>query len=94
MSKPKLTGKMKNSTVFLNSIIAGSGLKLLKLDLNPLYMDALADTCSTHCLITVDSFSKIPGTNFVTVRLNMKVAGHTLKDNIVGATSLPVKFYT
>jgi hypothetical protein len=24
----------------------------------------------------------------------MKVAGHTLKDNIVGATSLPVKFHT
>jgi hypothetical protein len=33
MSKPKLAGKRKNTTVFLNSISAGSGLKLLKLDL-------------------------------------------------------------
>jgi hypothetical protein len=57
-------------------------------------VDALADTGSTHCLITADSFSKIPGTNFVPVQLNMKVACHTLKDNIVGATSLPVKFHT
>jgi hypothetical protein len=94
MSKPKLAGKRKNTTVFLNSISAGSGLKLLKLDLNPLQIDALADTGSTHCLITADSFSKIPGTNFLPVQLNMKVAGHTLKDNIVGATSLPVKFHT
>jgi hypothetical protein len=94
MSKPKLVGKRKNTTVFLNSISAGSGLKLLKLDLNPLQVNALADTGSTHCLITADSFSQIPGTNFIPVQINMKVEGHTLKDNIVGATSLPVKFLT
>jgi hypothetical protein len=40
----------------------------------------------------VEAFQRIKGATYVATQINMKVAGHVLKNNIIGRTLLPVKF--
>ena len=63
-------------------------MKLIKMQIGHVSIDALADTGSSHCLITVDAFNKLENVQFEGVSMIMKVAGSSLKDNIVGKTTL------
>jgi RNase H-like domain found in reverse transcriptase/Reverse transcriptase (RNA-dependent DNA polymerase)/Integrase zinc binding domain len=94
LSKPRKATKRQPQMVLLNNTAVSSELKLVDLDLSHIQIPALVDTGSSHCLITVETFQKLKGATFETAHLNMKVAGHVLKNNIIGRTLLPVKFTT
>ena len=93
-SKPKrVTGKKKKSRpVVLNSMSCGSNIRLTHFELDELKLQALVDTGSTHCLLSVQEYHKLKNKNFRPLRLSMKVAGHILTNNIIGKTTLPVVF--
>jgi hypothetical protein len=69
-----------------------SDLKLINIDISPVTIPVLVDTGASHCLISVEAFQRIKGATYEATQLNMKVAGHVLKNNIIGRTLLPVKF--
>ena len=50
------------------------------------------DTGSTHCLISAENYQKLTGNYFIPMKLHMKVAGHVLKDNVIGKANIPVEF--
>ena len=92
-SKPKRPlKKRKEPKVALNSVSAGSNIRLTQFGLDELKLQALVDTGSTHCLLSVEQFHKLKDKSFRALKLNMRVAGHVLTNNIIGKTTLPVEF--
>ena len=87
--------KGKKQEVSINSIdFAAPTLKTASFAVSGKSFSALIDTGSTHCLISVKSFQKLKGSLFTPLRVNMKVAGSVLRDNVVGSTTLLTSFQT
>ena len=84
LSKPKHVARDKQYIVSVNSINTGPAVKLVHLDFDTFTVPALVDTGSTHCLISVEQYQKLSSILFIPLKLHMKVAGHTLKDNVIG----------
>src|SRR5450830_364582 len=85
----------KKQEVSINSIdFAAPTLKTASFAVSGKTFSALIDTGSTHCLISVKSFQKLKGSIFTPLRVNMKVAGSVLRDNVVGSTTLLTSFQT
>jgi hypothetical protein len=57
-------------------------------------MVALMDTGSTHNLLAYDVFVTLQDKTFTPVNMDMKVAGSTLSNNIVGKAQLNTVFET
>ena len=93
-SKPRRVSKRTQRAISINTINNGPTIKLEELNLNKFNIPALIDTGSTHSLISAESYQKIPGSFFTPVKLHMKVAGHVLKNNVIGRAYLPVEFKT
>ena len=94
LSKPKkLTKKLGSNKVELNSVSAGSEIRMINVKMQNCSMSALVDTGSTNCLISVETFQKLENRLHMPVKLNMKVAGHVLANNIVGIAVMPVIFW-
>ena len=103
LSKPKHVARDKQYIVSVNSINTGPAVKLVHLDFDTFTVPALVDTGSTHCLISVDTgsthclisveqYQKLSSILFIPLKQHMQVAGHTLKDNVIGKAQLPVRF--
>ena len=92
LSKPKHVARDKQYIVSVNSINTGPAVKLVHLDFDTFTVPALVDTGSTHCLISVEQYQKLSSILFIPLKLHMQVAGHTLKDNVIGKAQLPVRF--
>ena len=94
-SKPKrVSNKKKQQEVLLNAVSSGATIKLVKLNFLSFSVSALVDTGSTHCLLSIEAYQKFKDKPFMPIKLHMKVAGHVLKDNIIGKVLLPVQFET
>jgi len=92
LAKNKKKAKKTKGIVNLNVNNYNSGtMRMVSLDLNGKKISALADTGSSHCLITTEFFAQLTGANFENITMLMRVAGSTLKDNIVGKTNLILK---
>ena len=90
--KPKKGKKSKPKSVSINSIdFSSPSLKLVEFSVGKTPIEALVDTGSTHCLMSVDTFRKL-NLSFRPLSLPMKVAGGVLQDNIVGLTSVVMTF--
>jgi hypothetical protein len=65
LSKPKkkasskYSAKPKPITPTLNNMVVSSDLKVIRLKLNPIAVQALVDTRASHCLVSVEAFQKI-----------------------------------
>ena len=94
LSKPNKIKKKPRTVVSINSINNGPTVKLIKLNLKDISITALMDTGSTHCLISAENYQKLTGNYFIPMKLHMKVAGHVLKDNVIGKANIPVEFKT
>ena len=95
LSKPKKLSKQKGTACAeLNSVSAGSEIRMINIKVQNCTMSALVDTGSTNCLLSVETFQKLESRIYMPVKLNMKVAGHVLADNIVGVAIMPVLFQT
>ena len=94
LSKPKHIARDKQYIVSVNSINTGPTVKLVSLDFDAFTVSALVDTGSTHCLISAEQYQQLSSIPYIPLKLHMKVAGHTLKDNVIGKAQLPVKFKT
>ena len=80
--------------VVLNSMTSVIGeMKMVHFQLNNLDVSALADTGSSHSLITVDTFNKLKNMHIEPVEMIMKVAGLSLKNNVIGKTTLDFIIY-
>ena len=80
--------------VVLNSITSSIGeMKMLQIHLNNQDVGALADTGSSHSLITVETFNRLKITYFEPVEMVMRVAGSSLKNNVIGKTTLDFLIY-
>jgi hypothetical protein len=55
-------------------------------------INSLMDTGSSHNLLSVKSFKKLTNQISTPIKMNMKVAGSILKNNIIAKTILPVTF--
>jgi hypothetical protein len=88
--KPK-----KAKAVVLNNIEnETSTLKSVELVIENSKISALMDTGSTHNLIAYDFFCNLKNKTFKPVQMDMKVAGATLTNNIVGKAQLNTTFPT
>ena len=94
LSNPRKIKKKKPVQVAINTISTGPNIKLIDLHFKNFKVAALVDTGATHCLISADSYQKLENVPFMPIRLHMKVAGHVLKDNIIGKAQIPVSFET
>ena len=74
--------------VRLNSMTVSPSLKLAELNLDGLSVYALADTGSSHCLLTVETFAKLQNALLLPVKVTMKVAGSVMNDNVIGQTKI------
>ena len=90
---PKKKGE-KIVEVKLNSMTASPSLKLAALNLEGLSVYALADTGSSHCLLTVETFSRLENALLLPVKVTMKVAGSVMNDNVIGKTTMTVVLMT
>ena len=93
-SKPRRVSKKTQRAISINTLNNGPTIKLVELYLNKFNIPALIDTGSTHSLISAESYQKIPRSFFTPVKLHMKVAGHVLKNDVIGRAHLPVEFKT
>ncbi len=91
LSNPAKRKHLKTTTVTLNSITPSSAnhLKSLTITICKTNINALIDTGSTHNLISTTLFQTFNNIPFTSLKMNMKVAGNTLKNNIIGETTLP-----
>jgi hypothetical protein len=88
--KPK-----KAKAAVLNSIETDPVyLKGINISIDKNKMVALMDTGSTHNLLAYDVFITLPDKTFTPVNMDMKVAGSTLSNNIVGKAQLNTVFET
>ncbi len=88
--KPK-----KAKAAVLNSIETDPVfLKGINISIDKRKMVALMDTGSTHNLLAYDVFITLQNKSFTPVNMDMKVAGSTLSDNIVGKAQLNTEFET
>src|SRR5450830_1489470 len=91
----KTQKKKKGSEISINNIdFSAPTLKLVKFTASKMQINALVDTGSTHCLISVKSFQRLKEPKFTPLKVNMKVAGSVLRDNVVGSTTLCISFQT
>jgi hypothetical protein len=93
-SNAKANKKKGRKEVVLNSLYTRPGLKLTHFKVENKSIQALVDTGSTDCFISTKAFSQLESVPFDPYETHMKVAGHVLKDNIIGSTILPIKFET
>ena len=87
-------GKAKRSCLLNSLSIPSRNMKMLNVKINNVTFQSLVDTGSTHCLISVESFNKLSITNYERISMVMKVAGSSLKHNIVGCTTLTIELET
>ena len=91
-SKPKF---LKNTPVSINvTTTTPMNIKTIRLTIQSQPITALVDTGATHNLISTDLFQSLKNSPFTPLQMNMKVAGNTLKDNIIGHTTLITTFHT
>ena len=69
-------------------------MRMLTFEINLRSILALADTGSSHCLMSVDTYMAIGAPELEPLKVVMHVAGATLKDNIIGRLTLDLKFNT
>ena len=86
----------KKATCHVNSLSLPSGsMKMLNVFIeDTVTCQSLIDTGSTHCLISVENFKKLNINEFQPISMVMKVAGSSLKDNIIGSVDLTIKLTT
>jgi hypothetical protein len=94
ISNPKNTRKKKPREIVSNSATVRSGLKMVDFKIETKEVSALVDTGSTDCLLSVKVYESLKKTFFTPLKLNMKVAGHVLKENVIGCAVLPIQFKT
>ncbi len=88
--KPK-----KAKAAVLNSIETDPVfLKGINISIDKRKMVALMDTGSTHNLLAYDVFITLQNRSFTPVNMDMKVAGSTLSNNILGKVQLNTEFET
>jgi len=91
--KPGKGKKGKPKVVSTNNIdFTSPSLKLAEFSVGKFPVKALVDTGSTHCLMSVSTFRKLSGLNFSPLKIDMRVAGSVLHDNIVGSTTTVISF--
>src|SRR5450830_965699 len=91
----KTQKKKKGSYILINNIdFSAPTLKVVKFTPSKMQINALVDTGSTHCLISVKFFQRLKEPKFTPLKVNMKVAGSVLRDNIVGSTTICTSFQT
>lgn len=93
-SKPLKARKAKKTVITMNSMVVTPGLKLAKLAIEGRKLSALADTGSSHCLLTKETFLKLQNVFFEPVQVTMKVAGNVMNDNVIGLATLTTVFFT
>ncbi len=92
-NKPKKGKKGRPKVVSTNNIdFTSPSLKLAEFSIGKFPVKALVDTGSTHCLMSVSTFRKLSGLNFYPLKIDMRVAGSVLHDNIVGSTTAVILF--
>ena len=85
----------KQKAVILNNIEhEASTLKAIDITIESKKLSALMDTGSTHNLIAYDVFQSLQNRSFKPVHMDMRVAGATLTNNIVGKVQLNAVFTT
>jgi hypothetical protein len=94
ISNPKYARKKKSKEIVSNSTMVRSGLKMVDFKIATKEISALVDTGSTDCLLSVKEYEDLKETFFTPLKLNMKVAGHVLKENVIGCAVLPIQFKT
>ena len=77
-------------TLNLNST-AVANMKMLPLEVNNSAILALVDTGSSHCLMSLSTFLSLGIPDFEPVTVLMRVAGATMKDNVVGRALIKFK---
>jgi len=89
--KKKINSVRKQCVVNSLALPAGTGtMKMLDIIINDDILQSLVDTGSTHSLLSVESFKLLGLTDYEPVNMSMKVAGSTLKNNIIGSTELTI----
>jgi hypothetical protein len=69
-------------------------MKMLNISIEDIVTcQSLIDTGSTHCLKSIENFKKLNNKEFQPLSI-MKVAGSSLKDNIIGSIDLTIKLVT
>ena len=92
-NKPKKGKKGKPKVVSTNNVdFTSPSLKLAGFSIGKFPVKALVDTGSTHCLMSVNTFRKLSGLTFYPMKIDMRVAGSVLHDNIVGSTTAVISF--
>ena len=87
--KRKIKLNKKQCVVNSLALPAGTGtMKMLDIMIENNSLQSLVDTGSTHSLISVESFKRLGLIDYEPVSMTMKVAGSTLKNNIIGSTEL------
>ncbi|RPH78809.1 MAG: hypothetical protein EHM77_06570, partial [Planctomycetaceae bacterium] len=82
ITKPARGKKTVKKEVSINHIdFSSPSLKVANFQLLEVPVQALVDTGSTHCLLSVSTFQKLSGLHFTPLKVHMKVAGNVLKDN-------------
>ena len=94
LSKPKTQKKNKQMKISINNINTLDILKTVEVNFGKFTVSALVDTGSTHNLISVEKYHKLERVPFTPVKMHMKVAGHVLKENVIGKVNLPIQFKT
>ncbi len=74
----------------LNYLTNGS-MKLVEINISNHNIVSLVDTGSSHNLLNIEIFKELDGAQFTPVNMCMKVAGSTLRDNVVGKTRLSTR---
>jgi len=93
--RPKKGKKAKPKVVSINAIdFTSPTLKLAEFSVGKSPIKALVDTGSTHCLMSVSTFRKLSNLSLTPLKVDMKVAGSVLHDNIVGYTNIDISFQT
>jgi len=84
-AKPAVLNNLETDPVYLKGI---------NLSIDKKSMSALMDTGSTHNLLAYDVFQTLQNRQLTLVNMDMKVAGATLSNNIVGKVQLNTVFHT
>ena len=95
ITKPARGKKTVKKEVSINHIdFSSPSLKVANFQLLEVPVQALVDTGSTHCLLSVSTFQKLSGLHFTPLKVHMKVAGNVLRDNVIGSTTCGATFST
>jgi hypothetical protein len=84
--------KQKSEVILNLTQTKNNTLKMINFQIEEQQINSLMDTGSSHNLLSVKSFKKLTNQISTPIKMNMKVAGSILKNNIIAKTILPVTF--